>query len=164
MNRGECGNEFRAVRALELRQQRRTQDLGSHVFLQILRHDLSTREQVRLCEQIEIQHGSDAVTITDDALFHDDAILCPSGCRGGAVVKQVSPYTGEYDHFDDTACEEDMRRLDRLVRTLRCPDPASVLRCLLQDLPLNEYASLVGKTFRVSLGESADEAAVDLVS
>ena len=121
-------------------------------------------EQVRLCEQIEIQHGSDAVTITDDALFHDDAILCPSGCRGGAVVKQVSPYTGEYDHFDDTACEEDMRRLDRLVRTLRCPDPASVLRCLLQDLPLNEYASLVGKTFRVSLGESADEAAVDLVS
>ena len=121
-------------------------------------------EQVRLCERIEIQHGSDAVTITEDALFHDDAILCPSGCRGGAVVKQVSPYTGEYDHFDDTACEEDMRRLHRLVRTLRCPDPASVLRCLLQDLPLNEYASLVGKTFRVSLGESADEALVDLVS
>lgn len=121
-------------------------------------------EQVRLCKQIEIQHGSDAVIITDHALFHDDAILCPSGCRGGAVVKQVSPYTGEYDHFDDTACEEDMRRLDRLVRTLRCPDPASVLRCLLQDLPLNEYASLVGKTFRVSLGESIDEASVDLVS
>ncbi len=57
-----------------------------------------------------------------------------------------------------------MRRLDRLVRTLRCPDPASVLRCLLQDLPLNEYATLIGKTFRVSLGESVDEASVDLVS
>jgi hypothetical protein len=39
-----------------------------------------------------------------------------------------------------------------------------VLRCLLQDLPLSEYASLVGKTFRVSLGESADEASVDLVA
>ena len=121
-------------------------------------------EQVRVCEQIDIQHGSDAVSITDDALYHDEAILYPNGCRGGAAVKQVSPYTGDYDHFDDTACEEDMRRLDRLVRTLRCPDPASVLRCLLQDLPLNEYASLVGKTFRVSLGESADEASVDLVS
>lgn len=121
-------------------------------------------EQVRLCERIEIRHGSDAVSITDDALYHDESILYPSGCRGGAAVKQVSPYTGEYDHFDDTACEEDMRRLDRLVRTLRCPDPASVLRCLLQDLPLNEYASLIGKTFRVTLGDSADEASVDLVS
>lgn len=121
-------------------------------------------EQVRLCERIEIRHGSDAVSITDDALYHDESILYPSGCRGGAAVKQVSPYTGEYDHFDDTACEEDMRRLDRLVRTLRCPDPASVLRCLLQDLPLNEYASLIGKTFRVTLGESADDASVDLVS
>ena len=121
-------------------------------------------EQVRLCERIEIRHGSDAVSVTGDALYHDEAILYPSGCRGGAAVKQVSPYTGEYDHFDDTACEEDMRRLDRLVRTLRCPDPASVLRCLLQDLPLNEYASLVGKTFRVSLGESADEASVHLVA
>jgi hypothetical protein len=34
----------------------------------------------------------------------------------------------------------------------------------LQDLPLNEYATLIGKTFRVSLGESVDEASVDLVS
>ena len=85
-----------------------------------------------------------------------------------SAYRILSAYTGEYDHFDDTACDEDMRRMDRLVRKLRCPDPASVLRCmfqdLLKDLPLNEYASLVGKTFRVSLGESADEAAVDLVS
>ena len=57
-----------------------------------------------------------------DALFHDEVILCPAGCRGGAVVKQVSAYTGEYDHFDDTACDEDMRRLDRLVRTLSLAD------------------------------------------
>ena len=125
-------------------------------------------EQVRLCERIEIHHGSDVVAITDDALFHDGAILYPSDCRGGAVVKQVSAYTGDCDHFDDTACEEDMRRLDRLVRKLRCPDPASVLRCmfqdLLKDLPLSEYTSLVGKTFRVALGQSADEALVDLVS
>jgi hypothetical protein len=125
-------------------------------------------EQVRLCERIEIHHGGDAVAITDDALFHDGAILYPSDCRGGSVVKQVSSYTGEYDHFDDTACEEDMRRMDRLVRKLRCPDSASVLRCmfqdLLKDLPLNEYASLVGKSFRVSLGETADEALVDLVA
>ena len=113
-------------------------------------------EQVRLCERIEIHHGSDVVAITDDALFHDGTILYPSDCRGGAVVKQVSSYTGDCDHFDDTACEEDMRRLDRLVRKLRCPDPASVLRCmfqdLLKDLPLSEYTSLVGKTFRVALG------------
>jgi hypothetical protein len=121
-------------------------------------------EQLQLCERLDIRHGADVVTITDDALFHDDAIYYPEECRGGAVVKQISAYTGEYDHFDDTACEEDMRRLDRLVRTLRCPDPASVLRCLLQDLPLNEYATLIGKTFRVSLGESVDEASVDLVS
>ena len=125
-------------------------------------------EYVRLCKRIEIHHGGDAVAITDDALFHDGAILYPSDCRGGSVVKQVSSYTGEYDHFDDTACEEDMRRMDRLVRKLRCPDSASVLRCmfqdLLKDLPLNEYASLVGKTFRVALGASADKASVDLVS
>jgi len=39
-----------------------------------------------------------------------------------------------------------------------------MLRCLLQDLPLNDYAALVGRTFRVALGTSADEASVDLVS
>ncbi|MEQ1804293.1 MAG: ATP-binding protein [Burkholderiaceae bacterium] len=125
-------------------------------------------EYIRLCERIEIHHGSDVVAITDDALFHDGTILYPSDCRGGAVVKQVSSYTGDCDHFDDTACEEDMRRLDRLVRKLRCPDPASVLRCmfqdLLKDLPRSDYTSLVGKTFRVALGQSADEALVDLVS
>ena len=121
-------------------------------------------EQVKLCERIEIRHGSDVVTISDDALFHDEAILVPAGCTGGDAVKQVSAYTGEYDHFDDTACDEDMRRLDRLVRTLRCPDPASMLRCLLQELPLNDHAALFGRTFRVALGASADEASVDLVS
>ena len=125
-------------------------------------------EQLRLCERIEIRHGSDVVNIADDALFHDGVILYPAACRGGTVVKQVSAYTGEDDRFDDTACEEDMRRLDRLVRTLRCPDPASVLRCLLHDLQLNDYASLIGKTFRVHfparLGEPADEASVDLVA
>jgi Histidine kinase-, DNA gyrase B-, and HSP90-like ATPase len=125
-------------------------------------------EQLRLCEHIEIRHGNDIVTISDDALFHDEVILCPSGCCGGAVVKQVSAYTGELDHFDDTACGEDMRRLDQLVRTLRCPDAASMLRCLVQDLlkqlPLDEHTALLGKTFRVALGESADEASVDLVT
>jgi hypothetical protein len=121
-------------------------------------------EKVRLCERIEIRHGSDLVTISDDALFHDEVILVPAGCRGGDVVKQVSAYTGEYDHFDDTACDEDMRRLDRLVRTLRCPDPASMLLCLLQELPLSDYAALVGRTFRVALGTSVDEASVDLVA
>ena len=121
-------------------------------------------EQVKLCERIEIRHGSDVVTISDDALFHDEAILVPAGCTGGDAVKQVSAYTGEYDHFDDTACDEDMRRLARLVRTLRCPDPASMLRCLLQELPLNDHAALFGRTFRVALGASADEASVDLVS
>ena len=121
-------------------------------------------EKVRLCDRLEIRHGTEVVTISEDALFHDEVILCPAGCRGGAVVKQVSAYTGEYDHFDDTACDEDMRRLERLVRTLRCPDPASMLRCLLQDLQLTDYAALVGRTFRVALGTSADEASVDLVS
>jgi Histidine kinase-, DNA gyrase B-, and HSP90-like ATPase len=125
-------------------------------------------EQVRLCERIEVHHGGHAVAITDDALFHDGAMLYPSDCRGGAVVKQVCAYLDECDHFDGTACEDDMRRLDRLVRKLRCPDSASVLRCmfqdLLNDLPRSDYTSLVGKTFRVALGASADEALVDLVA
>jgi hypothetical protein len=125
-------------------------------------------ERVRLCDRIEIRHGSDVVSIADDALFHDQVMLCPAGCRDGAVVKQVSAYTGEYDRFDETACSEDMRRLERLLRTLRCPDPASMLRCLfqdlLQDLPHGEYATLVGRTFHVAFGTSADEATVDLVS
>ena len=121
-------------------------------------------EQLRLCERIEVRHGHDTVSISGDALFDGAAILYPAGCRNGDVVKQVSTYTGEDDHFDDTACEEDMRRLQRLVCTLRCADPASVLRCLLQDLPLNDYAALVGRTFRVAVGTSAAEASVDLVS
>ena len=61
-----------------------------------------------------------------------------------------------------------MRRQWRLARMLRCTDPASVMRSVfqarLQDMYLNEPVSFVGKTFRISLGESADEASVDLVT
>ena len=42
---------------------------------------------------------------------------------------------------------------------LRC-----MLQDLLQDLPLNDHAALVGRTFRIALGASADEASVDLVA
>lgn len=119
---------------------------------------------VLLCESIEIRHGADVVQISDEALFVDGRILFPSGCEEGDVVKQVETYRGDSDAVDDTACEEDMTQLVRMVLTLRCPDPASMLKSLLRQTGWSQYSSLAGKSFKVTLSGDTEEAMVDLVS
>jgi len=119
---------------------------------------------VQLCQSIEIRHGADVVQISDEALFVDGRILFPSGCEEGDVVKQVETYRGDYDVIDDTACEEDMTQLVRMVLTLRCPDPASMLKSLLRQTGWSQYSSLAGKSFKVTLSGDTEEAMVDLVS
>jgi len=71
-------------------------------------------EPVRLCDRIDITPGDHTVSLRDDALFHDGAILYPSGCRSGDVVKQVSAYRDESEHFDETACQDDIHHLERI--------------------------------------------------
>lgn len=118
---------------------------------------------VCLCEAVELRYDGEAVRVGDEALVHDGVIFYPHGCSDGAVVRQVRDYTTVDDRIDETACEGDARELERFVRVLRCGgDPSKLLRCLLNDVPLDRHASLLGRTFRVSLGAAADEVAVEL--
>jgi hypothetical protein len=102
-------------------------------------------EKVRLCDRLEIRHGTDVVTISDDALFHDEVILCPAGCRGGALSSSRSRPTPANTTTSTTrpvtrTCAGSISWCAPCAVRI----PASMLRCLLQDLPLNDYATLIG--------------------
>lgn len=153
INRGLRNLELEDVAVTPIGATSRSEFRGIYVFVQVV-----------LCEKIEIRHESDVVEISGEALYHEGTILYPSGCSDGEVVKQVAPYSDEDDRFDETAFEADARGLVRLVRALQCPDAASMLKCLLQDIDWQEYPSLAGKTFTVTLKDDADEVAVALAS
>ncbi|WOB11153.1 ATP-binding protein [Piscinibacter gummiphilus] len=118
--------------------------------------------EVVLCDSIRIDHGTDTVLLSDDALFWEGRILYPKGCTDGQVVEQVSNYCDEHDRFDETACEEDFANLAKQALLWRCPDPASMLAALLRDLP--EYPTLLGKRFMVTLPSDRGQCVVEQVS
>ena len=112
---------------------------------------LYASSQVVLCDAIDIRHGIDVVQFSEEALLADGRILYPLGCSDGEVVKQIESYRDEFEKVDETACDEDMAQFSRMVRTFRCSDPVSMLKSLLQEIPWSEYASLVGRSFTVTL-------------
>jgi hypothetical protein len=117
---------------------------------------------VRVCNHIEIAHGSDKVTIRDKAIYHGGVILYPRGCSDGQVVMQVSDYRSSQDHVDDLACETDMHHLARFVHKLRCPDPVGLLQCVLEEICWTDYPQLCGKRFRLIIGTSDAKPTVSL--
>lgn len=124
---------------------------GHHVFCDVV-----------LCDEIRIEHGTDSVILSDEAIFWEGRILYPKGCSDGAVVEQVSDYRDEHDRFDETACSEDFAQLARQAQLWRCPDPASMLASLLHDL--SEYPTLAGKRFVVTLPSDHGKCVVEQVS
>ena len=132
------------------------------------RADLEGRwiwSSVVLCDAYVIRWGGEEVRITDDALYWTDGqlILVPRGESSGQAARQVSDFLGEYDHFHEDHLEHDEQALADLIRLLRATDPVGTLTSLLVDLHLERYPTLRGKTFKLKVGQAADDRELALV-
>ena len=66
---------------------------------------------VVLCDAYGLSVGDHRVEITDDALWDGERILVPSGDASGRVVRQVSSFIDDNEHFRDDDLEADRDEL-----------------------------------------------------
>ena len=90
-------------------------------------------------------------------------ILVPPGESSGQAVRQVSDFIDEHEQWQENEQEHDENALADLIRLLRATDPLGALNSLLDDLHLERYPTLRGKTFRLKVGQAADERELALV-
>ena len=121
-------------------------------------------ESVILCDAVALTMGEDRVEITDHGVYHDGSIFVPAGEYSGEPVRQASDFIDEHDHFLDGHCDADRDALEDLIRRLRSVDPKATLDSLLQELKLEKYPLLQGRTFRLSVGHDRGGHAVELMS
>ena len=119
--------------------------------------------EVILCDAVAVTMGGDRVVIADAGVYHDGSIFIPSGECSGESVRQASDFIDENDQFLDDHCEADRDALADLIRRLRSVDPNATLDSLLQELKLEKYPLLQGKTFRVKVGYERGAHAVELI-
>ena len=120
---------------------------------------------VVLCDAYVIRWNGEEVRITDDALYwtEEQLILVPPGESSGLAVRQVSDFIDGNDQWQENEQEHDENALADLIRLLRATDPLGALNSLLDDLHLERYPTLRGKTFRLKVGQAADERELALV-
>jgi hypothetical protein len=116
-----------------------------------------------ICDSFILTTGHDQLQISDRAMFDGHRILIPRGEWSGDAVRQVSSYIDDTDHFRQTDMEADRGALEALIRRLRSVDPMSTLTSLLQELKLEKYPALHGKTFRVTIGSACDPHAIEMM-
>jgi len=66
--------------------------------------------------------------------------------------------------YSASHCNEDRNALADLIRRLRSVDPKATLDSLLQELKLEKYPLLRGRSFRPTVGHSHDGHVVDVMS
>jgi hypothetical protein len=118
--------------------------------------------EVVLCEAVALTLGADRVVV-DEGVYHDGTIFVPAGEFSGEAVRQASDFIDEHDQFLDDHCEADRDALTDLIRRLRSHDPKATLGSLLQDLKLEKYPLLKGRTFRLKVGHGRGEHAIELI-
>lgn len=107
--------------------------------------------QITLCDSVRISVGTASVDIYDAGVCHTGDIYIPTEEKSGEPVRQLSSFTDDRDRFELDAMEADRAELETLIRRLRCVNPVDTLDSLLQDLALENYPSLHGKSFEVSI-------------
>lgn len=120
---------------------------------------------VLACESYSLTVGGERIEITSEAIYDapNARVLVPREARSGRVCRQVSDYLDEHDHWNEADQEADIAALEDLIRHLRAVDPRATLRSLIHAVDLENYPLLWGKTFRVRVGTSAQEHAIDLM-
>ena len=109
--------------------------------------------EVVICEAYRVRLGEETVEIRDEAVFlPEGVIVVPAGEGSGAAVEQCSSFIDEHDHWHGEDRDADVRALQVLIRRLRACDPAEAMRSLILDLRLEDYPSLRGRTFALTVG------------
>jgi hypothetical protein len=121
--------------------------------------------KVVLCAAYGIRWNGKDVRITDAALYwhEQQLIIVPQGESSGRAARQVSDFIDGNNQWRESEQEHDQDALADLIRLLRATDPLGALQSLLADLPLERYPTLRGKTFRLKVGQAADERELALV-
>ncbi len=119
--------------------------------------------EVIVCEAVAITLGADRVVV-DEGVYHAGTIFIPAGEFSGEAVRQASDFIDEHDQFLADQCDADRDALADLIRRLRSRDPKATLDSLLQELKLEKYPLLKGKTFRLKVGHDRSEHAVELLN
>ncbi len=120
---------------------------------------------VVLCAAYVIRWNGEEVRITDAALYwpEQQLIVVPQGESSGRAARQVSDFIDGNDQWQENDQEHDENALADLIRLLRATDPIGALTSLLADLHLERYPTLRGKTFRLKVGQAADDRELALV-
>ena len=120
---------------------------------------------VMLCDAYVVCWKGEAVRITDEALYwtEEQLILVPPGESTGSAVRQVSSYIDDHDQWREGEQEHDENALEDLIRLLRATDPLGALESLLDELHLERYPTLQGKTFKLKVGKAADDRVLEWV-
>ncbi|MCK7500617.1 MAG: hypothetical protein MZW92_68140 [Comamonadaceae bacterium] len=112
-----------------------------------------SQPEVVICEAYRVRLGEETVEIRDEAVFlPEGVIVVPAGEGSGAAVEQCSSFIDEHDHWHGEDRDADVRALQVLIRRLRACDPAEAMRSLILDLRLEDYPSLRGRTFALTVG------------
>jgi hypothetical protein len=119
--------------------------------------------EVILCDAVALTLGDDRVVV-DDGVYHEGTIFIPAGEFSGEAVRQASDFIDEHDQFLDDHCDADCDALAHLIRRLRSRDPKATLDSLLQELKLEKYPLLTGRTFRVKVGNGRGQHAIELIN
>lgn len=118
---------------------------------------------VVLCRAVRVHVGDESIDITDCGVFHEGTLYIPDGEATGEPVRQVSDFTDENEQFLAADLDADREALADLIRRLRSVDPKDTLDSLLQELKLEKYPLLRGRTFRLTVGQVSHGHSVELV-
>lgn len=107
---------------------------------------------VVLCGRVRIQVGSDCVELEEDGVFHEDTLFIPAGEHSGCAVQQASDFMDSCDRFHEDDMEADSAALAELIHRMRAVDPVLTLRSMLEQLNLERFPLMIGRSFRLSIG------------
>lgn len=120
--------------------------------------------EIILCDAVSVRVGDEAVTLTDEALYHEGCLYIPSGEHSGRVVQQCASYVDGNDRFYRSDRDADTDALEHLLRRLRMTDPVEAMRSLLRDLRSHRYPCLQGQTFQIRIEPDVDAHKVELIA
>lgn len=119
--------------------------------------------QVVLCASYSLAIGEEQATFDDEALCHDGIVVVPADESSGRVVRQVSSYLDDEERPRDEDLAADEHEFAQVIRRLRADDPARTLVSLLEEVDLDRYPLLAGRTFRLRVGHSVRGHAVEVI-
>ena len=120
---------------------------------------------VVLCDEYVIRWNDEEVRISTDAMYwpEQQLIVVPQGESSGCAARQVSDFIDGNDQWQESEQAHDENALADLIRLLRATDPLGALTSLLADLNLERYPTLRGKTFKLKVGQAAEDRELALV-